>query len=84
MKSVSIALIDCDIYESTKDVLRFLEDLIDENTILILDDWNSFGGDESKGQRRAVREFLERVRVWRFEDFFSYGDYGQVFIVKRR
>ncbi|MEM7021883.1 MAG: TylF/MycF/NovP-related O-methyltransferase [Pseudomonadota bacterium] len=84
MKSVSIALIDCDLYDSTRDVLVFLEDLIDENTILMFDDWNSFGGDESRGQRRAAREFLERVSAWRFEDFVSYGDYGQVFIVKRR
>lgn len=84
IKSVGVALIDCDLYDSTRDVMSFLEDLIEENVILLFDDWNSFDGDESKGQPRAVREFLERAPAWRFEEFFSYGDYGQVFIVKKR
>jgi hypothetical protein len=84
MRSVSIALIDCDLYASTRDVMSFLESLIENNTILMFDDWNCFDGDENKGQRRAVREFLDRSRGWWFEDWFSYGDYGQVFIVKER
>lgn len=84
MKSVSIALIDCDLYSSTCDVMIFLENLLAPNTILIFDDWNCFDRDDNKGQRRAVREFLGRsTRVW-FEDWFAYGDYGQVFIVKER
>jgi O-methyltransferase len=84
MKSVLLALIDCDLYASTSDVMFFLEGLIDKNTILILDDWNCFDGDNNRGQRRAVREFLDRSDRWRLEDWFSYGDYGQVFLVRER
>jgi O-methyltransferase len=84
MRSVSIALIDCDLYASTLDVMFFLESLIESNTILMFDDWNCFDGDETKGQRRAAREFLDQSTRWRFEDWFSYGDYGQVFIVRER
>jgi O-methyltransferase len=84
MRTAAIALIDCDLYASTHDVLRFLEDLIEENTILMFDDWNCFNGDEDKGQRRAAREFLDRSNRWWLEDWFSYGDYGQVFIVRER
>lgn len=83
MHSVAIALIDCDLYDSTRDVMSFLADLIDNDTILMFDDWNSFGGDENRGQRRAVREFLEGSPGWWFEDWFSYGDYGQVFLVRK-
>lgn len=82
INSVALALIDCDLYESTRDVMFFLEDLITDGTILMFDDWNCFDGDENKGQRRAVREFLDRSRAWRLEDWFAYGDYGQVFLVK--
>jgi O-methyltransferase len=84
MRSVAVALIDCDLYESTRDVMPFLADLIDDDTILLFDDWNCFDADENKGQRRAVREFLDGARGWRFEDWFSYGDYGQVFLVRKR
>jgi O-methyltransferase len=84
MRSVSIALIDCDLYDSTHDVMSFLEGLIENDTILLFDDWNCFDGDENRGQRRAVREFLDLATNWRFEDWFSYGDYGQVFTVKER
>jgi O-methyltransferase len=84
MKSVSIVLIDCDLYTSTRDVMYFLEGLIENNTILMFDDWNCFDGDENKGQRRAVREYLDRSTGWWLEDWFSYGDYGQVFVAKER
>ena len=84
MRSVAIALIDCDLYDSTRDVMLFLEDPIENNTILLFDDWNCFDGDENKGQRRAVREFLDRSHGWWFDDWFRMGDYGEVFIVKGR
>ncbi|MGH6918687.1 MAG: TylF/MycF/NovP-related O-methyltransferase [Geminicoccaceae bacterium] len=84
MRSVTIALIDCDLYASTRDVMFFLEGLIENNTILLFDDWNCFDGDENKGQRRAVRDFLARSNAWWLEHWFSYGDYGQVFIVRER
>jgi hypothetical protein len=82
IKRVAIALVDCDLYESTRDVMIFLEDLIADNTILMFDDWNCFDGDDNRGQRRAVREFLDHSGGWHLEDWFAYGDYGQVFIVK--
>jgi hypothetical protein len=84
IRTVAIALVDCDLYESTRDVMFFLENVIADNTILMFDDWNCFDGDENRGQRRAVREFLDRSPGWRLEDWFAYGDYGQVFIVKGR
>jgi O-methyltransferase len=84
IRNAAVALIDCDLYESTRDVMFFLEELIANNTILMFDDWNCFDGDENKGQRRAVREFLDRSHGWRLEDWFAYGDYGQVFIAKAR
>jgi hypothetical protein len=84
MERVALALIDCDLYESTVQVLAFLEPLLDHGSILIFDDWNAFDGDDEKGQRRAWREFLARDERWSAEPWFAYGHYGQVFVLARR
>jgi predicted O-methyltransferase YrrM len=79
IKRVRVALIDCDLYASTVEVLNFLGDLLEEGSLLIFDDWNCFQGDDNKGQRRALREFLEGRTGVRAIPVFSYGHYGQVF-----
>ena len=82
MGKVAIALIDCDLYNSTVEVLKFIRDMVLENTILIFDDWNCFDKDDERGQRKAFREFLEANRQFSAEELFSYGLYGQAFIIK--
>jgi predicted O-methyltransferase YrrM len=84
MDRVALALIDCDLHESTVQVLAFLEPLLDDGSILIFDDWNAFGGDDDKGQRRAWREFLAGHEGWSAEPWLAYGHYGQVFVLARR
>ena len=79
MKRVALALIDCDLYESTSQVLEFLAPLVDQGTILMFDDWNAFEADDHKGQRRAFREFLATYSGLSAKPSFSYGHYGQVF-----
>lgn len=82
MNKVAVALIDCDLYSSTVEVLNFLEKLIMNKTILIFDDWNCFGKDNERGQRKAFREFIERNRHLSAEEMFTYGLYGQAFVIK--
>lgn len=84
LDKASIALIDCDLYASTVDVLEFLEDLLADGTILMFDDWNCFNKDDNRGQRRAFREFLESQPEWEAQPFFPYGLYGQVFIMRNK
>jgi O-methyltransferase len=81
MKRVALALIDCDLYESTVEVLEFLAPMVGDGSILIFDDWNSFGDGDDKGQRRAFREFLAENRQLSADPLFAYGHYGQVFVV---
>ena len=83
MDKIAIALIDCDLYSSTIVVLNFIKDLLMDQTLVIFDDWNCFDGDEQKGQRRAFREFLAENTHLSAESLFSYGLYGQVFLVKK-
>ncbi|MBA3563316.1 MAG: hypothetical protein H0W33_04805 [Gammaproteobacteria bacterium] len=83
MRKIAIALIDCDLYASTIDVLHFISDMIIDGTILLFDDWNCFDRNDERGQRRAFREFRDRHPRLAVEDLFTYGAYGQVFMLRK-
>ena len=85
MRSIAVALIDCDLYSSTCEVLQFIRPLIVNGSILMFDDWSCFNSDNTKGQRRAFLEFLDAHSEVKAEDLFSYGkggQKGQVFLVR--
>lgn len=84
IQRVPVALVDGDLYSSAVESLTFLEDLIVDNSILIMDDWGGFDADEERGQQRALAEFLQRNPQWQAESWFSYGSYGQVFIMHKK
>ncbi len=81
LERVPVALIDCDLYASTVDVLDFIRPMLMDKTILIMDDWNAYDAANDRGQRRAMREFLREHRQWEIEPWFAYGSYGQVFVL---
>jgi hypothetical protein len=82
IRKVGVAMIDCDLYSSTVEVLRFLRGLIGDGTVLIMDDWNCFGADDDRGQRRATREFLETQPHLRLEPLVSYGPNSESFVIR--
>ncbi len=76
---VALAYIDCDFYESAKDVLSFLDDFIQDGTVLAFDDWNTYKSNPNKGEKKAFAEFKEKSK-WKFEEFINYGWMGKSFI----
>ena len=72
------------LYESTVEVLAFVQHMLVDGSILLFDDWNAFDMDANRGERRAFREFSERNPQWEAERLFSYGVYGQVFALRKR
>ena len=82
MQRIAVALIDCDLYRSTQQVLEFITDMVIDGTILIFDDWNCFDRDDGRGQRKAFRAWLEDNPQFRADDMFAYGHYGQVFMLR--
>lgn len=78
--------LDCDLYSSSKYVLRTLMefDLFQDGTLLICDDWMTSFGNPNLGQRKAVREILIENPRWEFEPYFNYGLGSQVFVVHDR
>jgi O-methyltransferase len=69
----AVVHIDCDLYSSTKDVLAFIEDIVQVGTIIIFDDWTVFRNEqrpESFGEPKAFNEWPLRDA---FEVFYEYG-----------
>jgi O-methyltransferase len=82
LRKVGVAMIDCDLYSSTVEVLAFLRPLIGDGTVLIMDDWNCFAANDDLGQRRAMREFLASQRDLRLEPLIPYGPNSQSFVLR--
>ena len=74
-----IIFIDLDLYEPSSQALLFCKDLIQEGTIIILDDYFSYKGSLKKGVARAFEEFKEDTK-FRFREIMSYGMGGKIFI----
>lgn len=84
IRSVAIAYIDCDLYESCGPVLSFLSSRIRQGTVLMFDDWFCFRADPRKGIPLAVNEWLrERPHIelipWR-----AFSSHGFSFFVNIR
>lgn len=83
LEAAAIVMIDCDLYSSTKSVLRFITDLLVDGTIIIFDDWLSFRGHPERGERRACREWLSEHPELGLTPFARWGLTQQAFVVHR-
>jgi O-methyltransferase len=76
------AWIDCDLYESTVPVLKFLTPLLSIGSVLLFDDWRCFRNLPDRGQQRACREWLDANPQMSLQQLLSFGFGGQAFTVK--
>lgn len=78
--------IDCDLYQSTVEVLDSLlrDDVFQDGCVVMFDDWNCNKASPYFGERRAFREFLERQNRFTASEFFTYGFNGASFILHER
>jgi hypothetical protein len=83
IKLAKIIMIDCDTYIGASQALTFCESIIQEGTLLIMDDMNAFKGDRNKGEAKAFAEFQERIG-FNTKLLFPYGIGGQVFIITKK
>ncbi len=81
MGPAALVMIDCDLYQSTVPVLRFVADRLQPGTILLFDDWYCFNESPEHGEPRAFREFLEAHPEWTAEPFLRFPTYGQGFVM---
>ena len=58
INKVRIAYIDCDLYESAKDVFNFLTDIVQDGSVIVIDDWFRHRGTPNYGIQKACNEWL--------------------------
>jgi hypothetical protein len=65
LRTIAFAHLDCDLYSSTVDCLRFLEGRLADGAFLVFDDWTF---SENIGETKAFFEWYEKVsELYRFE-----------------
>jgi hypothetical protein len=77
--TANLVTLDCNLYESYRDSLAFVEAFLQSGSILYLDDYNTHRGQPHLGPKKAWHEFLETTR-WHFEDFLTVGWAGKSFV----
>lgn len=82
-EAVAVAYVDCDLYSSTVDVLRFLEPRLRPGGIIAFDDYFCTNPDGPSGERRAALEHFASS-AWQLVPYVQYGWAGLSFVVERR
>ena len=78
LERAAIIHVDCDLYQSTVDVLRFIEGLVRQGTILIFDDWHEFdhfAGPKDAANYGEQRAFQEWSMSNEFTEFYHFWPY---------
>jgi predicted O-methyltransferase YrrM len=81
----SVIMIDCDMYLSAKEALRFCASLIQKEAVILFDDWYSGDrlADRNLGEKRAFDEFLSENPYFKAEELSSYRENAKIFLVSR-
>ena len=80
-RKASFINIDCDLYESAVPVFSHIDDLVQEGTILYIDDYFSgYKGNPLKGVSKALKEWQE-ISSWKIEQYRDVGFSGRSYII---
>lgn len=83
MSKAALIHIDCDLYESTRTVLGFIQPLLTDGTILIFDDWYFFRGNPNLGEQRAFNEWRKTLQNYTFTEYQKEGPFRNSFIANQ-
>jgi hypothetical protein len=81
---LSLAYIDCDLYSSTVQVLKFLAPRLRHGMVVAFDDYFCTSADAVSGERLAMLEFLDGQLDLAFLPYLPIGWHGMSFIVENR
>jgi hypothetical protein len=79
----SVILVDCNLYQSTKEALRFCAPAIIDQSVIFFDDWYPLA-DEGLGEKMAFDEWLAADATLHARELFDFPLYGKAFLVTRR
>lgn len=80
-RQVGFVHIDVDLYSSTVTVLEFIKDHLANGTVVLFDDWYCFPPGKEMGEKKALKEFLERYPQFQFSEWKNYSGFGKSFFV---
>lgn len=80
IKKSRIVFIDSDTYSSSRDAFNFILDTVQPGTFIILDDYYSYRGSESKGVALAFNDFVKKGK-FKTRRVLDYGMGGVVYII---
>ena len=79
-RKIAFVCIDCDLYESAVPVFKFIEPLIQEGTIIYIDDFFAgYKGSPGRGVARAFEEFREKSK-FKFIELLQVGWTSRSFV----
>lgn len=78
-KPASVVLLDCDLYSSTVEALAWVNNYLQDGTILLFDDYFSFGDKDGLGQPKALQEFIEAHDSYSIEHLWRFSHNGNAF-----
>ena len=76
----SVVYVDCDLYESTRDVLAFIAPFLRDGTVICFDDFYNYRGRSDLGEQRAFGQFREAHPELPFIDYMPYSPLGMSFV----
>jgi hypothetical protein len=81
-KPASVVLMDCDLYSSTVEALTWVDNYLQDGTIILFDDWYSFGESEDLGQQKAMKEFLDARPNYQIKHLWNFCRHGSAYVLE--
>jgi O-methyltransferase len=82
IERASIIMIDCDLYASTKEALRFCSPAIQGSCVMFFDDWYPLA-ERNLGEKKAFDEWLASDPTLSARELFDFPQYGKAFLATR-
>lgn len=81
ISNIAFANVDCDLYESARDALAFIDERLVPGAIVYIDDAVAgTKGDPNKGAYRAFGEYVTDTKRWNFLPHMTVGWWGKSFL----
>jgi hypothetical protein len=85
LEKASVIMIDCDLYSSSREALDFCGPLIQDEALILFDEFHPRGlAGKRVGERRAFEEFLREWSCFSAEPFGKYAPRTETFLVRRK
>ena len=80
-RKASMVTIDCDLYESALPIFGIIDKILQEGTILYIDDYfTGYKGNPTKGVSKALKDW-ESETGWMLEPYRDIGWAGKSYVV---